>query len=62
VGTRHQGRCTGFNNVDDLAVVSFRESVISQPFLRADEVKVGDVVQCVILEVMDQGSLDYWEE
>ena len=56
-GTKHTGRCTGLNPMDNIALVSFRPSVISQPFLRSDDVKVGEIVEAAVIEVVPQGKI-----
>ena len=45
VGSVHRGRIVGFNAMDGLFLVSLEHSVIEMPFLRLDDVKVGDVVK-----------------
>ncbi|KAL9616884.1 MAG: hypothetical protein Q9160_008273 [Pyrenula sp. 1 TL-2023] len=41
VGTSHRGRIVGYNAMDDLYLASFQQSIIDQPFLRIDDVEVG---------------------
>ena len=40
----HKGRIVGYNSMDRLYIVSLEESVINQPFLRIEDVKIGQVV------------------
>jgi rRNA biogenesis protein RRP5 len=55
VGTTHQARCTNYHTFDNVALLSFQASVLNQPFLRASEVAVGEIVEGVILQVLPQG-------
>ena len=48
VGSVHRGRIVGFNAMDGLFLVSLEQSVIDMPFLRLDDVKVGDMVKGTI--------------
>ncbi|KAJ1335486.1 rRNA biogenesis protein RRP5 [Microdochium nivale] len=44
VGSEHQGRVVGYNALDGLFQLSFEKTVLEQPFLRIEDVPVGDVV------------------
>ena len=45
VGSTHKARVTGYNSMDALFIVSFQEKIIDQPFLRLEDVQVGQVVK-----------------
>ena len=45
VGSVHRGRVFGFNPMDGLFLVSLERSTIELPFLRLEDVKVGDLVK-----------------
>lgn len=45
VGTSHRGRITGYSAMDDMFLASFQQSIIEQPFLRIDDVEVGQKAQ-----------------
>lgn len=48
IGSSHKGRVTGYNSMDALFVVSFQSKVIEQPFLRLEDVGLGQVVKGTI--------------
>ena len=48
LGSVHSGRVTGYNSVDGLFLVSLEQSIIDLPFLRLEDVQVGQVVKGVI--------------
>lgn len=48
VGTVHEGRVVGYNELDGLLYLSFERSILEQPFIRLEDVPIGDVVNCVI--------------
>lgn len=45
VGTKHQARVLEFNAMDNLFILSLQGKVIQQPFLRIEDVSVGEVVK-----------------
>lgn len=45
VGSKHQIKITGYNPIDGLYIVSLRKSVLTRPFLRVEDVEVGQVVK-----------------
>lgn len=45
IGSIHRGRITGYNSMDELFLASFQKSVIEQPFLQIEDVKVGQQVK-----------------
>ncbi|PSS01007.1 hypothetical protein BD289DRAFT_450091 [Coniella lustricola] len=48
VGSQHRGRIVGYNAFDGYFLLSFEKTVLEQPFLRIEDVPVGDVVNGVI--------------
>ncbi|KAI9731001.1 MAG: rRNA biogenesis protein rrp5 [Cirrosporium novae-zelandiae] len=48
VGSVHQARVTGYNSVDRLFLLSMEQKIIDQPFLRIEDVKVGENVKCKV--------------
>ena len=57
VGTVHQARILGFNPMDGLYMASTEKRVIEQPFLRIDDIKVGQVVKGIVQTILDRGGL-----
>lgn len=45
VGSTHRGRLIGYNAVDGVYLVSLEPSVLEQPFLRIEDLKIGEVVK-----------------
>lgn len=45
VGSVHKGRIIGYNSVDGVFLLSFEQSILEQPFLRIQDLKVGEVVK-----------------
>jgi rRNA biogenesis protein RRP5 len=45
LGSTHTGRVLGFNPVDNLFVMSLQERVVNQPYLRVEDVQIGEVVK-----------------
>ena len=52
VGSQHKTRVLEFNPLDNLYIVSLQDSVINQPFLRVEDVTVGQVVTGIISKVL----------
>ena len=52
LGSTHTGRVLDFNPVDNLFVMSLQKKTLSQPFLRVEDVKAGDVVQGKIERIL----------
>jgi len=48
LGSSHKARITGYNSMDALFIASLQEKIIDQPFLRLEDVEVGQVVQGTI--------------
>ncbi|KAI9816738.1 MAG: rRNA biogenesis protein rrp5 [Phylliscum demangeonii] len=45
IGSKHRARITGYNSVDGLYIASMQDHILKQPFLRFEDVAVGEVVQ-----------------
>ena len=52
LGSVHKARVIGYNAMDGLFIMSTEEKVISQPFLRVEDVEVGRVVKGAIDKVI----------
>jgi len=52
LGSVHEARVIGYNYMDGLFIVSMEPKVISQPFFRMEDVKVGHVVRGTIEKMM----------
>jgi rRNA biogenesis protein RRP5 len=45
IGSVHKARVVGYNPMDGLFMVSLEEKVLNQPFLRIEDIKVGQIVK-----------------
>ncbi|QSZ37176.1 hypothetical protein DSL72_009270 [Monilinia vaccinii-corymbosi] len=45
VGSVHRGRVLGYNSLDGVYLISLEKSVLEQPYLRIEDLKVGEVVK-----------------
>lgn len=52
LGSVHKARVIGYNSMDGLFIVSLEPKVIDQPFLRLEDVKVGQVVKGTVEKLM----------
>lgn len=52
VGSVHKARIIGYNSLDGLFIVSMEPKVISQTFLRVEDVKIGQVVKGTVEKMM----------
>ena len=52
LGSKHTGRVIDFNPVDNLYSMSLQQKVVNQPFLRLEDVNVGDVVEGKIERIL----------
>lgn len=52
VGSKHKGRVVGYNAFDGLFLLSFEKTVLEQPFLRIEDVPVGEIVNGVVEKLM----------
>ena len=55
VGSVHKARIIGYNSIDGLFIVSMESKVIDQPFLRMEDVKVGQVVTGTVVKLIIGG-------
>ncbi|EEA29009.1 rRNA biogenesis protein rrp5 [Talaromyces marneffei ATCC 18224] len=44
-GSKHKARIIGYNSVDNLYLLSFEKKVIDQPYIRLEDVPLGEVVK-----------------
>ncbi|PWW72721.1 nucleic acid-binding protein [Tuber magnatum] len=56
-GSVHTARVIGYNSMDGLYIVSMEQKVLDQPFLRVEDIKIGEVVKGTIDRVLDSGCL-----
>ena len=52
VGSVHKARIIGYNSIDGLFIVSMEPKVISQAFLRMEDVKIGQVVKGTVEKML----------
>lgn len=52
LGSVHKARIIGYNPMDGLFIVSLEPRVISEPFLRVEDVKIGEVVKGTVEKLM----------
>lgn len=52
VGSVHKARIVGYNSLDGLFIVSMEPKVISQAFLRMEDVKVGQIVKGTVEKIL----------
>ncbi|KAA8567941.1 hypothetical protein EYC84_008377 [Monilinia fructicola] len=45
VGSVHRGRVLGYNSLDGVYLISLEKSVLEQPYLRIEDLKVGEIVK-----------------
>lgn len=45
VGSVHRGRVLGYNSLDGVYLISLEKSILEQPYLRIEDLKVGDIVK-----------------
>ncbi|KAI1808506.1 nucleic acid-binding protein [Daldinia bambusicola] len=51
-GSVHRGRVVGYNAIDGMFHVSFEKTVLEQPFLRIEDIPIGEVVNGEIEKLM----------
>ncbi|XP_055335670.1 protein RRP5 homolog [Paramacrobiotus metropolitanus] len=54
-GTQHPCVVVGFNDLDEIVLVSLKHSLISQPLLSYHDVKVGQVLECKVRGLVPGG-------
>ena len=52
LGSVHKARITGYNSLDGLFIASMEPKVISQAFLRMEDVKIGQVVKGTVEKIL----------
>lgn len=52
VGSTHPGRVLGYNAFDGMFMISLEKSVLEQPYLRIEDVPIGEVVNGVIEKIV----------
>ena len=52
LGSTHTARVLDFNPVDNLFIMSMQERIVNQPFLRVEDVKIGEVVKGTIQRIL----------
>lgn len=52
VGSAHRGRVIGYNPIDGMYLVSLELSIIEQPFLRIEDLTIGEVVKGKIEKII----------
>jgi rRNA biogenesis protein RRP5 len=57
VGSVHAARIIGFNAMDGLYLASMEKKILEQPFLRVEDIEIGEVVKGTIDRVLDSGSI-----
>ena len=48
----HKGRVVGYNEVDGIFQISLEKSVLEQPYIRYDDVPVGEIMTCPIQKLV----------
>ncbi|CAG8536862.1 6859_t:CDS:10 [Rhizophagus irregularis] len=56
-GSTHRARVIGFAAFDNLLLLSTKKSVLEQKYFRFDDVNIGDVTQCKIVNIIESGIL-----
>ena len=52
VGSVHRGRVIGYNSVDGIYLLSLESSVLEQPFLRIEDLKIAEVIKGKIEKIV----------
>ncbi|KAG0235897.1 rRNA biogenesis protein rrp5 [Actinomortierella wolfii] len=55
VGSTHRASVMGYDPVDGILQLSLQPSVLEQPFLRVDDIKIGSMVKGAVLSLSDKG-------
>ncbi|CAG8515296.1 14320_t:CDS:10 [Funneliformis caledonium] len=56
-GSAHRARVIGFAAVDNLLLLSTKKSVLEQKYFRFDDVNIGEITECKIINIIDNGIL-----
>ncbi|KAA8912855.1 hypothetical protein FN846DRAFT_931829 [Sphaerosporella brunnea] len=57
IGATHPARILGFNPMDGLLVLSMEKRVLEQPYLRIDDIKIGEVIKGKIEKILGRGGI-----
>lgn len=57
LGTIHEARVVGFNAMDGMYLLSTEKKVIEQPYLRIEDIKIGETVKGKIQKVLERGGV-----
>jgi rRNA biogenesis protein RRP5 len=57
IGATHPARILSFNPMDGLFMLSMEKRVLEQPYLRIDDIKIGEVIKGKIEKVLDRGGV-----
>ena len=52
LGSTHKARVIGYNAMDGFFIISMEEKVIDQPFLRVEDVEIGQIVKGVVDKII----------
>ncbi|XP_025095054.1 protein RRP5 homolog isoform X1 [Pomacea canaliculata] len=55
--TAHRCRVIGFHPIDDVALLTLKESVINEEFLSISDVRPGQIVKCRVLQIHSSGLI-----
>ncbi|KAH8806363.1 hypothetical protein F5882DRAFT_316793 [Hyaloscypha sp. PMI_1271] len=56
VGSTHRGRVIGYNSLDGVYLISLEPSVLEQPFLRIEDLTIGEVVKGKVEKIVINAS------
>lgn len=57
VGSVHPARVTGFNAMDGMFLLSTEKKVLDQPFLRIEDIRIGEIIKGTVERVLDRGAI-----
>lgn len=57
VNTTHKARVLGFANTDGLYIMSMEKTVLNQPFLRIEDVPVGELISGTVDSILPKGGI-----
>ncbi|RPB10143.1 nucleic acid-binding protein [Morchella conica CCBAS932] len=57
LGTIHEARVIGFNAMDGIYLLSTEKRVLEQPYLRIEDIKIGETVKGKIQKVLERGGV-----
>ncbi|GBC08360.1 hypothetical protein RclHR1_08060008 [Rhizophagus clarus] len=56
-GSTHRARVIGYAALDNLLLLSTKKSVLEQKYLRFEDINIGDVTECKIVKIIENGIL-----